>query len=144
MPADGGMAQAPGSSLKGMKVLLVEDQDDLREITHALLAELGLEVWSSSSGKEALAMAAQRQPHAAVIDIGLPDMSGYELAVALRKAMQPASIHLVALTGYGLAADKEQAAAAGFGLHLTKPLSLDELQRHLADINNSDQIPGWH
>ncbi|NUU04040.1 ATP-binding protein [Herbaspirillum robiniae] len=124
------------SSLKGIKVLLVEDQDDLREITHALLAELGLEIRSASNGKEALAVAAIHQPQVALVDIGLPDMNGYELAAALRNTMRPASIHLVALTGYGLSGDKDQAAAAGFDLHMTKPLPMEELRRYLSEMNN--------
>lgn len=124
------------SSLKGIKVLLVEDQDDLREITHALLAELGLEILSAANGKEALAVAAIHQPQVALVDIGLPDMNGYELAAALRNTMQPASIHLVALTGYGLSGDKDQATAAGFDLHMTKPLPMEELRRYLSEINN--------
>ncbi|MCA1323739.1 hybrid sensor histidine kinase/response regulator [Herbaspirillum sp. alder98] len=125
----------PESPLQGCKVLLVEDQDDLREMGHILLTELGLDMRSAANGREALALAAAHQPAVAIIDIGLPDMSGYELAAALRSAPQTASMRLIALSGYGLAEDKARAAAAGFDLHLTKPLSLDDLTQYLASLS---------
>ncbi|EJN10306.1 signal transduction histidine kinase [Herbaspirillum sp. YR522] len=137
--ASGASAEAAGhaidAALDGVKVLLVEDQDDLREMTQALLAELGLQVWSAANGRDALAIAAAHRPQVALIDIGLPDMSGYELAVALRGNDQAAPMHLIALSGYGLAGDKQRAAAAGFHHHLTKPLPLDELRQYLAALN---------
>ncbi|MBP0600652.1 response regulator [Herbaspirillum sp. LeCh32-8] len=129
-------AAAPGvgHSLQGITLLLVEDQDDLREMTQAILEELGLQIRSAANGAQALAIAAQHLPQVALIDIGLPDMSGYELAIALKKSAGAAPLHLIALSGYGLAGDKAQAATAGFHHYLTKPLSIDELQRYLVDI----------
>jgi len=132
-PASGGTAA--NATLSRHRILLVEDQDDLREMEQVLLSELGLEVWAAANGSDALAIAAARQPAVALIDIGLPDMSGYELASALRKMPQTASMHLIALSGYGLAEDKQRADAAGFDLHLTKPLPLDQLRRYLAGLN---------
>lgn len=120
------------SSFNGITVLLVEDQDDLREMTQTLLKELGLDICTAADGAEAMAIAAKHLPQVALIDIGLPDMSGYELAIALKNTPGLESLHLIALSGYGLAGDKEQAAAAGFHHYLTKPLSIDELQDYLA------------
>jgi signal transduction histidine kinase/CheY-like chemotaxis protein len=123
------------ASLHGLTVLLVEDQDDLREMTRALLTELGLEIHAAANGRDALALATAHQPQVALIDIGLPDMNGYELASALRKMSLTTSMHLIALSGYGLAEDKERAATAGFHHHLTKPLPLDDLREYLAGLN---------
>jgi CheY-like chemotaxis protein len=67
----------------------------------------------------------------AIIDIGLPDMNGYQLAAALR-ARSRGALRLIALTGYGQGADKRRAEAAGFDLHLTKPAGIAELQRAIA------------
>ncbi|MFL9881388.1 ATP-binding protein [Herbaspirillum rhizosphaerae] len=118
-------------SLSGYKILLVEDQDDLREMQQALLKELGLEVWASSNGKDAIKIAEVREPQVALIDIGLPEMNGYQIAAALRSNSKTASVKLIALTGYGLKEDKEQAIKAGFDHHLTKPLRLGELEKCL-------------
>ncbi|MEN3275831.1 MAG: hypothetical protein V7631_1621 [Massilia sp.] len=67
----------------------------------------------------------------AILDIGLPDMDGYALAAAIRR--RDAAVRLVALTGYGQRSDIERATEAGFDVHLTKPASLDDLQRAIAD-----------
>lgn len=119
-------------SFSNYSILLVEDQDDLREILQALLSELGLQVWTSSNGREAIELASKQQLTLALIDIGLPDMNGYQIATAMQNNPKTAAIKLVALTGYGLEQDKARAAEAGFHYHLTKPLRLDALRECLA------------
>ena len=68
------------------------------------------------------------------MDIGLPDMDGYEVARRVRERPEANAVRLVALTGYGQPADVERARAAGFDEHLTKPLDLAALSRVLADL----------
>jgi CheY-like chemotaxis protein len=94
----------------------------------------GHEVREAADGNSALAAAAQMRPHVVLIDIGLPDLDGYEVARRLRAAdsQQPAA--LIALTGYGQAEDQRRALEAGFDAHLTKPVSAELLIRALGAV----------
>jgi CheY-like chemotaxis protein len=111
-------------------VLLVEDNDDLREMTCALLQSRGCTVMTAADGRSALALAERQRPDVAFIDIDLPDISGYEVAQRLAGRT---GIRLVAVTGYGQPDDVRRALAAGFDLHLKKPVRLDELERALGE-----------
>ncbi len=82
---------------------------------------------TASEGEEALALMAASVPDAVVLDIGLPGMSGYELATRLRSA-HGAGLLLIAVTGHGREEDVEHARLAGFDVHLTKPVDPDELR----------------
>ena len=84
---------------------------------------------TASDGPEALALVTATHPSIALLDIGLPGMDGYELAHRLRAVGDQDGLKLVALTGYGLTADRERALAAGFDEHLVKPASLQVIQR---------------
>ncbi len=128
------MSDTRDRDLAGVKVLLVEDQDDLREMSQTLLREAGLEVVAAACARDALEIAPQFKPQVAVLDIGLPDISGYELAALLRSMPDLATVHLIALTGYGLDSDKLRAASAGFDAHLTKPLDMEELLNCMRDL----------
>ncbi|USX24891.1 ATP-binding protein [Oxalobacteraceae bacterium OTU3CINTB1] len=120
---------APRGASAGVRVLLVDDNVDAATSGAALLEQLGHEVRVLHSAEAALAQFRQYAPAVAILDIGLPDMDGYALAAALRRAQGGAPLKLVALTGYGQKEDVERAAAAGFDLHLTKPASAEELER---------------
>jgi len=102
------------------RVLVVDDNVDSATSVAAMLAAAGHEVRVAFSAVEALAAVLGFAPQVAILDIGLPDMDGYQLAVRLRDDRRWAA-RLIALTGYGQAADKEKARAAGFDLHFTKP-----------------------
>ena len=115
-----------GTALRGLRVLVVEDNGDLRDMMCALLQSRGSIVLGAADGRSALALAAQQRPDLAFVDIDLPDMSGYEVAKALK--IQD-GIRLVAVTGYGQADDVRRALAAGFERHLKKPVRLEELER---------------
>jgi signal transduction histidine kinase len=131
LPGPGVDSGADGVTVApGRRVLLVEDNDDLRDMTCALLQSRGCTVMTAPDGKSALALAAGQRPDVAFVDIDLPDISGYEVARAL--ACQ-GGIRLVAVTGYGQPDDVRQALAAGFDLHLKKPVRLDELERALGE-----------
>jgi signal transduction histidine kinase len=119
----------PRTAPAGLRVLLVDDNVDAALSGAALLEQLGHEVRVAHSASAALAQFAQYAPQVAILDIGLPDMDGYALAAALRRQQGAAPLRLVALTGYGQREDVDRAAGAGFDLHLTKPASVQELER---------------
>ena len=85
--------------------------------------------------QEALERARAAAPQVCLLDIGLPDMDGYELTKRLRAEPHTASSVLVAITGYGQESDRESALAAGFNHHLIKPIDLKKLRRVLAEIS---------
>jgi CheY-like chemotaxis protein len=111
----------------GTQVLLVDDNVDAAATTAMVLEQFGHEVRVAHTAAAALAEIGRFRPAVAILDIGLPDMDGYALAAAIRRT--GATSRLVALTGYGQRADVERAGDAGFDLHLTKPASLEDLER---------------
>jgi len=120
--------QAPEApQARALDVLLVDDNRDAAGATAAVLEHLGHAVRTAGTAVAAVAEARRQAPDVAILDIGLPDMDGYALASLLRK--EAPGLRLVALTGYGQRADVAQALGAGFDLHLTKPATLEDLQR---------------
>jgi CheY-like chemotaxis protein len=111
------------------RVLVVEDNADIREALRLLLGLWGHDVLLAESGDQGLQLALQSAPDVALIDIGLPGMSGYELAARIRARAheRPGAIRLIAMTGYGQPADRARAAHAGFDEHLLKPVDADVL-----------------
>jgi CheY-like chemotaxis protein len=103
------------------RVLVVEDQDDSREMLRVLLETMGHTVVEEADGVAAVAAIEREHPDVALIDIGLPIMSGYEVARRVRENHLFDDVVLVALTGYGRSSDVEAAQSAGFDAHLTKP-----------------------
>lgn len=103
------------------RVLVIDDNTDALDTAAELLREVGHEVHTAGHPREALAAFAAFQPEVVVLDIGLPEMDGYQLAQSLRNANPDWRGRFIALTGYGQEADKARAAAAGFSVHLTKP-----------------------
>ena len=104
------------------RVLIVEDNADARESLSLFLQLAGHDVETSEDGPRALEKMATSRPDAAVIDVGLPGMDGYEVARAIRQQPDGRGMCLIALTGYGQADDQRRALAAGFDVHLTKPI----------------------
>jgi CheY-like chemotaxis protein len=128
--------QAPRSAgLNDLSVLVVDDNADVADALSMLLAVLGCRVESASCGAEALAMTTETCPRVALVDIGLPDMDGLELARRLR-ARYPTKdrLLLVAVTGYGHDEARERSHAAGFDQHLAKPVELQTLQNLLETL----------
>jgi CheY-like chemotaxis protein len=109
-----------------VRVLLVDDNVDTLESMQILLQALGYEVAIARDAGEALAHAGTFGATVAIVDIGLPGTTGYELAPALREA-SPAPLRLVAFTGYSTDDALAQAREAGFDTHLVKPVALDSL-----------------
>jgi signal transduction histidine kinase/CheY-like chemotaxis protein len=101
--------------------VLVEDNEDLRELSQAMLEALGCKVTVAADGPQGLAEILEVKPDLAVVDIGLPGMDGFAVARQVRARLGD-SLLMVAVTGYGQAQDREHALAAGFDVHLTKPM----------------------
>jgi two-component system CheB/CheR fusion protein len=119
-------ARPPHAPQAVERIVLVEDQDDNRKMLASLLEMYGFHVDAAASGAEGVAVITSERPDAAIIDIGLPEIDGYEVARRVREALGE-DITLVALTGYGQSQDVEKARAAGFDHHLVKPLQVDRL-----------------
>ncbi len=114
------------------RLLLVEDNDDLSGLLREILRGWGFEVDLAASASSALAKAAVRPPDVALIDIGLPDRDGSEVARALRRSLPP-EVCLIAMSGYGQRQDGARALAAGFDEYLVKPLNMTRLRRLLGE-----------
>jgi signal transduction histidine kinase len=119
-------------------VLLIEDNEDGREMMATMLSTFGFPTRQAADGIEGVQMAAEEAPDVALVDIGLPGMDGYEVARRLRASEPTQHIKLIALTGYGLAEDQRRVLEAGFDLHLVKPVDMDQL---LAAIGNQVAEP---
>ncbi|MEO5689737.1 MAG: response regulator [Burkholderiaceae bacterium] len=116
------------------RVLLVDDNVDAVESMEILLQAFGYEVSTAIHPDLALAQLESFAPAAAVIDIGLPGMDGYQLASEIRRRLAGKPMRLIAFTGYGGADDIARARQAGFDAHLVKPV---EIERLLAVLGGS-------
>lgn len=128
---------SPATSSRKLFMAVVEDQDDNREMMMALLEMSGHEVAAAADGESGLAMILEKRPRVAILDIGLPRMNGYEVAREVRKQLG-ATISLIAMSGYGQPEDVREAQAAGFDIHLTKPLDQRRLTAALRDLVSED------
>ena len=116
-----------------LRIVLIEDNDDIRDTLEDLLRIEGHEVKSESEGTRGAAMIIESCPDVAIVDVGLPGMDGYAVAKAARAA-RGAAVRLIALTGYGRREDRMEAVDAGFDRHLVKPVDRDVLMRVLAEV----------
>ena len=114
------------------RVLVVDDNTDAADSLAALLRLSGQEADAAYTGRDALERMRASHADVVLLDIGLPEMDGYEVARRIRA--EHGAIVVVALTGYGQAADVQRAADAGFNAHITKPVAFEELQRVLAEL----------
>lgn len=133
--AEGAAASAAAAAAAGaMRVLVVDDNVDAAEMLAALLELRGHRVRIVHDGAAALAAAARFQPHAVLLDIGLPDQSGFEVAPLLRRIEGMAQARLIALTGWGAEQDRQRSREAGFDGHLTKPADIDSVEAILHGV----------
>jgi CheY-like chemotaxis protein len=124
--------QRPGA---GRHVLVVEDLPEASETLRDVLAILGCTVDVAADGRAALAALDRARPDLVLCDIGLPgDLSGLDLARAIRGNPAHRGVRLVALTGYGTAADRRASSEAGFDAHLTKPIEMKRIAQLLAEL----------
>jgi PAS domain S-box-containing protein len=138
----------PAATLAGRHVLIVEDQPDARDIIDASLQHYGVQVTTAATSSEALArldeaITQQRLPDAIVSDIGLPGEDGYRLMEQLssRPKSLGGQIPVIAVTAYGRPQDKRRALAAGFRMHLTKPITPAALAAALASVMSPRSTP---
>lgn len=125
-------APLPRGNPDSQRVLVVDDNVDAADSLAILLNMSGHETKAAYDGSQALEVARSFAPNVVLLDIGLPGMDGYETAARLRA--EHGAIAIVAVTGYGSAADVERARSAGFDAHITKPVAFDELKAVLAEV----------
>jgi len=118
----------------GLKILVVDDNRDAADTCAMLLEASGHHVQTAYTGRQALELARTFRPHALLMDIGLPDIDGYQLAQQVRAAPWGRSAALVAVTGWGQEQDRLRAVAAGFDQHLVKPISAETMDTLLQSL----------
>lgn len=117
--------------VKVRRVVLVEDEDDAREMLAESLRLDGYEVVTAEDGDRGLAAILQECPDVALVDVALPGLTGYEIATQVRKTLTREQVKLVAMTGFGRDTDRLKAFEAGFDEHLVKPARPEDLERVL-------------
>jgi CheY-like chemotaxis protein len=123
-------------------VLVADDDRDSADSCVVLLQSAGHDVRSAYSGAEALIAAASFHPQMAFLDIAMPQMNGYDVARTIRAAKWGREMVLVAVTGWGRAADKRRASESGFDHHLVKPFDFKTLQALLAQCAGKSRDAG--
>lgn len=128
-------------SLTGLRVLVVDDEADARDYIATVLQQSGAEARSVTSVTQALAMLTQWQPDLLVSDIAMPEQDGYTLIRQVRSLApeQGGRIPAVALTAYARGEDRDRALAAGFQLHISKPVEPSQLTVAIAKLIGSEQ-----
>ena len=132
----GGIGTPVGTPPKAQRLKILV-ADDVQDAVHTLgmgLQILGHEVRTASNGAEALEIAAAFRPDLAILDIGMPELDGYEVARRIRKAAWGHEMRLVALTGWGQEKDRERSKKAGFRHHLVKPVDVKAIERPKVEL----------
>jgi len=129
-----GTADRSAATTRSARLLVVDDNDDAAQSLALALRLEGHEVETAADGEAALRLLDRFAPAAAILDIGLPRMNGYELAAALRADPRARGVVLIALTGYGRGPDRRRALDAGFDEHLVKPVEFDKLLARLHEL----------
>jgi len=109
------------------RILVAEDDMDLRQIIHDLLTANGFEILLAADGREALLLVKQNKPDLLVLDLAMPEVDGWHVAEALRESPSTRKLPILALTAYAMADDCERALRAGCDSYLSKPFVLDDL-----------------
>ncbi|MEP0983928.1 PAS domain S-box protein [Leptolyngbya sp. FACHB-17] len=139
------MEQAPASEtenaeaavdLTGIRVLVVDDEADMRELASFILTQAGAQVTTASSAAETLFLLNQSVPDLLLCDIGMPEMNGYSLIQQIRKWSpdQGGTLKAISLTAYAGEVNQQQALAAGFQMHLSKPVEPEELVKAVSSL----------
>ena len=147
------LAQAPGRAAsaeassgtarpQGRRILLVEDNEDGRHMMETLLTLEGHTVRTAATGEEAVQAALEWLPDVALVDIGLPDIDGHEVARRVRALLPDNAPKLVAISGFGQPGDLHNAYEAGFDLHLTKPVAPKFLHDVMNALTSKGQVKG--
>lgn len=124
------------------RVLICEDADDARFLLAEMLRTYGFDVIEASSGSEAIEIACAGGIDVALLDIGLPDVNGNEVARRIRGHAATQTPRLIAVTGYGTAADRESSRLSGFDSHLLKPVRIEQLLAEIDATTSCDSPSG--
>jgi CheY-like chemotaxis protein/two-component sensor histidine kinase len=127
------VSASPERRARPRRVLLIEDSEDAREMLRMMLELAGHVVYDAADGLRGLELLSAARPDAAIIDIGLPGIDGYQVAKRIREDAHGRGMLLLALTGYDSAGDTARALEHGFDYHLIKPVDPDHLARLLAE-----------
>ena len=127
----------PTPQLARQTVVVVDDNVDALESLSDALQFKGYRVEAANDGPSGLALVERLRPQVSLIDLGLPLMDGYEVARQLRQKPELQGIKLIAITGYGTSGDRERSRAAGFDLHLVKPVSLQQVLAAMETVTSS-------
>jgi CheY-like chemotaxis protein len=125
------MTEKTNMPASGKRVLIVEDNVDSADTMQILLQLSGYDARAAYDGTSAVSIAREFEPHAVLLDIGLPRKDGYEVARELRALPQTKASLLVALTGFGHEEDKERATQAGFDAYQVKPVEPAAIEKLL-------------
>jgi CheY-like chemotaxis protein len=117
----------PAGATRSRRILVVDDNEDARELLAEILRSMGHEVAMAEDGPTALERLRTFFAEVAILDLGLPVMDGFELARRVREQRGAAAPRLIALTGYGLDRDVARTRAAGFAVHLVKPVDVADV-----------------
>ena len=130
----------PAPAAARSRILVADDNRDAADSLSMLLELAGHEVRVAHLGRAALSLAQAFRPDVALLDIGMPDLSGYEVAQALRRESWGKGMQLIALTGWGQEKDRQRALEAGFDEHLTKPVDPDQLVALISSRRQTEEI----
>ena len=145
LPLDEAVAAAPAESVEdaksgaGLSILIADDNRDAADTCAALLELSGHHVETAYSGHQALEIAERLRPHAALLDIGLPDLNGYALAQRIRESSWGQDTLLIAVTGWGQGEDRRRAYEAGFDHHLAKPVAAEAIESALRMLGTAER-----
>jgi len=130
--------------LAGIKVLVVDDEPDARELIQRLLGDCGAEVHMAANAADALRLVESEKPHVLVSDIGMPDVDGYELLRRVRAlgSGRGGNLPAIALTAFARSEDRTRALRAGFQVHVSKPVEPPELVATVANAAGRSGDPG--
>jgi two-component system cell cycle response regulator DivK len=121
-----------------LRILIAEDDMDLRNIIHDLLESSGFQTVQAANGQEALTLAAREKPDLLVLDLAMPELDGWQVAKILRQAPSTRDLPIIALTAHAMAGDCEKALQAGCDSYLAKPFVLADL---VAEIHRLTERP---
>lgn len=133
-------SNGPNGTAAALRVLLVEDDPDTAATTALWLRMSGYDVQVAADGPQALQAAEADSPDVVLLDIGLPGMPGYEVARHLRDQKSKKRPVLIAITGHGQDGERLRAYESGVDLHLTKPVSPEELQQFLTRVQKVSAV----
>jgi CheY-like chemotaxis protein len=139
--------------LQGVRVLVVDDDDDARTLLKRSLAKAGAQAIDAASAKDGLKLLASFRPHVLISDVGMPELDGYDLIREVRaRGLTPDDLPAIALTAFARGEDEERSLSAGFQVHLSKPVDQNRLVATVASVafkgsgsrSASDRHPAAH